>query len=351
MSINHISRIFVQSFNLAEGFLFLRKIAIEIIQLFLHLRSDLIFSFSAESLHEGFCFLWIIPCYSIDKTLQITGNQDVHGRGAGKNKITVTIVFSGGKEIIKHLIFIGCTYQFINGKPHILRIKGRKDIPEITGGHCSINLLARCDLALCQQLCICVYIINNLRYQTSDIDGIGGRELISLICHLLFQILIGKKLFHTCLGIIKIAMNAYNKGIIPFLGDHLFFLDRTHSVLRVKNNNFRSRHICETGQGRLSGISGGRRQNNDILIRVVFLRRCNHKMRQDGQRHIFKGNGLSMEKFQIISPSCFCQRCDHFRIKLAVIRIGDTVLQLFLCKIGQKQLHNLIGHFLVGHGT
>ena len=56
-----------------------------------------------------------------------------------------------------------------------------------------------------------------------------------------------------------------------------------------------------------------------------------------------------MKKLQKISAVRFRHGCNHFRVKFAVIGIGNTLLQLFLRKISEKKLHNLISHFSVSH--
>ena len=60
------------------------------------------------------------------------------------------------------------------------------------------------------------------------------------------------------LGVVKVALDPDDVRVFPFLRDHLFFLDRTHAVLRIKNDNTRSRHISEASQRRLSRIPGCR---------------------------------------------------------------------------------------------
>ena len=56
-----------------------------------------------------------------------------------------------------------------------------------------------------------------------------------------------------------------------------------------------------------------------------------------------------MEQFQIVSAVCIYQRCDLLGVKLGIISAVDTVFQLFLGKICQKEFHDFIGCLLISH--
>ena len=282
MGINHIARILIKSPDLCEAFLLFCIIAIKITQLRFHFRRDFIFSVTAQRFHQICRLFRIISGNAIYQALQITGDQNIHGRRTGQHEFTVAIVFPCGKEIVKHLVLIGGANQLIDGKPHILRIKRRQNIAEITGGNRHVDFLTLCKLAFRQQLHISIYVINNLGNQASYVNGVRGGKLISSRSHLFFQFFIGKELLYTGLGIIKIAVDTHHMGIGPFLGNHLLLLDRADAVLGVKNNNFRSRHIRKARQGRLPGIPGGCRKNDNFLIRFILRCRRNHQMRKDG---------------------------------------------------------------------
>ena len=57
-------------------------------------------------------------------------------------------------------------------------IKGEPDASSFPSG----GLRATFDLLIFQKFCVCVYIINYLWNQTSDVNRVGGRELEASLC-------------------------------------------------------------------------------------------------------------------------------------------------------------------------
>ena len=107
--------------------------------------------------------------------------------------------------------------------------------------------------------------------QTSDVNGVCRRELIASFFHPCCKLFICKQLLDAGLGIVEISVDTDHAGVCAGLGDHLFFLNRANTVLRIKDHNSRAGHIRKTCQSRLSGISGGRRQNYDFIFNLIFL--------------------------------------------------------------------------------
>ena len=71
-------------------------------------------------------------------------------------------------------------------------------------------------------------------------------------------------------------------------------------------------------------------------------------MRQNGQRHIFKGDGRAVIELEIIRAVRLAQRGDLRRIELLIIGPCDAVLQFLLRVVGQEEPHHLIGQLLIG---
>ena len=170
-----------------------------------------------------------------------------------------------------------------------------------------------------------------------------------MLFHPLRQLLVSEHRFYTALRIVKISPDADNRRVCSALRNHLLLLDRADAVLRVKHDNARARDIREACKCRLAGISGGGCQDNNLLLRMVFLCRCRQQMRQNGKRHILERNRRAVKQLKIIYSVLLPQRGDLLRIKLAVVSPVDAALQLLLRKIGQKQLHHLVSHLLITH--
>ena len=99
MRIHHISGLFISIMDHLCG-LCLRCIsASEISQPFFHLRGNLIDTFFLKFIHQLCILLCVLPCDRINQTLQITGNQDIHGRRRCQYKLPVPVVHTGLEEI------------------------------------------------------------------------------------------------------------------------------------------------------------------------------------------------------------------------------------------------------------
>ena len=237
----------------------------------------------------------------------------------------------------------------MDGKSHVFRIICSQDITEITGRHNDINLRALCNLTLLQQGCIGIDIVADLRNQTADIDGVCGRELESLFIKLLCQLTIRENLLHSGLCIVKIAVNTNHQSVFPLLGYHLLLLNRADTVLGIEYDDSGAFYISKPGQSCFTGITRGSCQNNNLILDGILTGCGNHKVRQDGKCHILECNGSTVEQLQIISSLRLYQRCNHFCIKLGIVRSIDAVFQFLLSKIGKEQLHHFICHLLIIH--
>ena len=147
---------------------------------------------------------------------------------------------------------------------------------------------------------ISIKIINNLRKQPAEIDGIGTGKHHAVSSQLCFHGGIGKYSFHGVLGIVKIALNGADFYILPFLGLHLALLHLADAVFGVKHEDPSARHIPKALQRGLTCIAGGSRQNHSLLTGKRLSHGLCKKMRQNLQRHILKGTGRTMPQFQKI---------------------------------------------------
>ena len=313
--------------NLTDGILcllFCTEVAVEVCKLCFHLRCNGVLAAFWQCFHQLRAGIRILACNTVDQTLQVAGNQNVHRRRAGKDEISLTVISTSGEEVKQYLVLIGCTDQLLHRKSHLFRIECCQNVSEVSCRYYHVDLLAGLDLALADQCGISVYIIYDLRNKTSDINGVGGRKLEACIGKLCCHLLVIEHFLHCCLGIVKVACDADYVSIGALLGHHLLLLDGAYAVLRVKYNNSCARNIRKTSQCSLAGISWGRCKNDDLIFHVVLLRSGGHQVWQNRQCHILERNGRSVEQLQEICTVCFLKRCDHICIKFLIICTVNT---------------------------
>ena len=252
------------------------------------------------------------------------------------------------EEIHQHPVIIGGTQKLRNGKSHPFCIICRQNVAEVSGRHRNIHRLAGLQHLLLHKLAVGIDVINDLRYQPADIDGVGGREAIPAPSQSFLKLGIVKHGFYTVLGIVKISADADNCRVVTLLGHHLPLLNPAYAILRIKYDNPGMRHIRKAGQCSLSGVARGRRQNDDVLLHRIFSRCRGHQVRQNRQGHVLKCNGGPVEQLHIVSAVRFLETNNLRNIKLRIIGTGNTLLQFLSCKIGQKCFHYGQGRFRIG---
>ena len=201
---------------------------------------------------------------------------------------SVFIIFPRAEEIVQHLIVIGCTNEMPHGQAHLHRIPACKNIPEVPCRYSEIQLLAVFDFAHAYRLQICPEIVNNLRHQSADVDGVRRRKLESLRRQLLLQLLIRKNALYRRLRIIKVPLNADHAGIRALLRIHLQLLHGTDPILREEYHNSCTLHVRKALQCRLACITACRSQNHNLLLQAVPFRRSFHQIGQYRKCHILK---------------------------------------------------------------
>ncbi len=108
------------------------------------------------------------------------------------------------------------------------------------------------------------------------------------------KLLIRKDLFHSALGIVKVAFHRGHIYIVALLGYHLPFLNLADSVTGIKHHDFGARYVLESCQGSFAGIAGSSHQDQYLPGFIGFFGTVCHQVRQDLQCHIFKSLGRPM---------------------------------------------------------
>ena len=349
MGIQKITRILKYPADFRLRFLPVRVSGGKVLHCVPHFRPDGVPPRFRKLFHQPSGFLCVPAATQIEEPLQIAGNQDVHGGRRGQEKLPVPVIRPALEKVIQDLVVIGSADQAAEGDSHLLGEIGRQNVAKIPRGNRHIDCLALFDLSILEKLRISVNIIYDLRHQPADVDGIRGGKLISHGVQLLGKRLVMEQLLYAGLGVVKVALQADDKRILPLLGQHLQLLDPADAVFRIKHEDPGSGNVREALHSRLSRIPRSSRQDHDLILDPLLFRRRRHQMRKDRKGHILKGNGLSMEQLQEINAVYLRQRRDLLRVKFPIIRLRDTVLKLLLRIIRKERLHYLIGRFLVAH--
>ena len=210
MRIDHIIAAVPCSADGFSRFSLAAVISVKIFQSLFHFFGDRIFSAFAQRSHKLRTRLGILSGKTVDQTFQVTGDQNIHGRGSGQYKLTFSVIGSCPEEIIENLVFIGSTDQFMNRQPHLLCIISSKDISKVSGRNCNIDFFTGIDLSCFYQFCIRINIVYDLRHKTADINGIGRGKLKTVSVKLCCQLLIIKHPLNRALSIVKISCDSHH---------------------------------------------------------------------------------------------------------------------------------------------
>ena len=112
------------------------------------------------------------------------------------------------------------------------------------------------------------------------IYGIGRRKSEAFARQKLIKSLIAEHLFNACLSLVKVSFDTDHKGILSLLCHHLLFLNRTHTVFRVKYDDLRALNIGKSRKGCFSRIPGCSCKYHDLVMNIVFTGTGDQKMRQ-----------------------------------------------------------------------
>ena len=143
-------------------------------------------------------------------------------------------------------------------KSHQLRIIACQHIAEVSGRHTEINLITERNALFLNQTLIRIEIINDLRNQTTDIDGIRTGENNVILFKPIFKHFIMEYTLYTALCIIKVALDCDNIGVFSLLGHHLQTLYFTDTVIGIKHCNTDIIDILKTGQCSFARITARR---------------------------------------------------------------------------------------------
>ena len=168
----------------------------------------------------------------------------------------VPVINAGGKKLRQHVVCVAGHNEPPDRKPHALCVIPCQHVSEVSGRHAEVDPFPLGDRALPAQRLVGFKIINDLRHQPSDIDGIGAGKEDALLGKDL-SCTGGENLLYPGLGIVEIAPDAADRHIFSLLGDHLQPLDVADLALGVKYGDSDILHILKAVESSLARIAAG----------------------------------------------------------------------------------------------
>ena len=225
----------------------------------------------------------------VQHALQVRADEDVHRRRDGREERAVTVVDAGGQEVGKHVVLVARDDELGDGQAHALGVVAGQDIAKVAGGHTELYGVASLDSAGAQQLRIGGKVVDDLRYQTADIDRVGARKHRAGGFQALGKLLIGKDALDGALGVVKVAADAADGDVVALLRGHLQVLDAANLALGIKDGDACARSVGKTGECGLAGVARRGSDDHDALGAAVLGGSAGHETGKHLQGDILKG--------------------------------------------------------------
>ena len=128
--------------------------------------SQSILTLSHKCIHKLFSLSSIITKKVENQAFQVRRYQDIHRRACCYLEVTFLIISTRCEEVCKDVIFIRSTDYW---NTNLTCIISRQDITKVSCWYCEVHLISVLDMTCLNQLCIGIYIVNHLRYQTTNV--------------------------------------------------------------------------------------------------------------------------------------------------------------------------------------
>ena len=197
----------------------------------------------------------------VQHALQVRADEDVHRRRDGREERAVTVVNAGGQEVGKHVVLVARHDELGDGQTHALGVVAGQDIAKVAGRYAELHGVAGLDGAGAQQLRIGGKVVDDLRYQAADVDGVGARKHRAGGLQALGKLLIGKDALDSTLGVVEVAADAAHGDVVALLRGHLQVLDAANLALGIKDGDARTRSVGKTGERSLAFGGNSRREH------------------------------------------------------------------------------------------
>ena len=157
---------------------------------------------------------------------------------------------------------------------------------------------ARLHVARLQQVGIGGEIIDDLRHETAEVDGIGRGQHAALTVHFRRKRGIGENSLDAGLRVVKIAVHSDYMRVAAAGSHHLQTLRLRNAAVGIEHAAARARHIEEALQRRLAGVAAGRHEDEHLAFFAVLFAAHGQQIRQKLKRHVLKRQRRAMPELK-----------------------------------------------------
>ena len=252
-----------------------------------------------ELLHERGHKLAVAVAQVVEHALEVAGDEDVHARRDGGEERALAVVDAGGEEVVEHVVLIARHDELGNGQAQELGVVAGEHVAEVARGHAELDLVARLDGTGAQKLRVCGKVVDNLRHQAPNVDGVSAAEHHAALGQALCELAVGEDALDGALGVVEVAAHAAHRDVAAGLGGHLEFLNAAHLALGVEDGDACAGSVRKTGERSLARVARGGGYDHDVLCRSIRgASRPRHEARQHLQGHVLEGARGAVEELE-----------------------------------------------------
>ena len=212
------------------------------------------------------------------------GNEDIHGRGNGGVEGTAAVIGAGADKVGENVVFIGSADQAVlPADPFSWRNRRPECRRKLPVGTTKIDLLALIiNFAAVHQLAVGGEIVDNLRQQTSPVDGSWRWRTSWLCCASVSCITESVKI---CLTAVWASSKLPSMAQTPTLPPSCVTIWRFCMGLTpfwgIEHQHAGAVYILEAFQCGFAGVAGSGHQNHSGFARGSFGQRFYQQMGQN----------------------------------------------------------------------
>ena len=286
----------------------------------------------------------------VQKTLQVAGDQDIHGRRSRLVEGAAGIIGTGLDEVGQDVILVGSANQLAHRQAHLLGIITGQDIAKVSGRHAEVHRLSPGNIALLHQAEVGIEVVHDLRHQATPVDGVCAGQADIALFQFFSNRSIAKHAFHAGLGIVKVAVHGIDGYVISCLGGHLQALDFAGTGIGIEHFDLNARQACITSQCSLAGIAGGCHQNAGRFGAAQVFFGLNQQFGHQLERIVLEGAGRAVPQFQRVQAIVNLLDITRLTGKGISISCSGSFTQESRVIICQKASQNFLGKFRVAEG-
>jgi hypothetical protein len=246
----------------------------------------------------------------IEQTWKIVGIADVHGVGISGNG-RAGFIFAGHEVLRDNIISVGGSDKARNGNAYAFSEDACGEIPEIATGNGN-DKRDRSD----GQLAVGRDMIEHLRKQTGNVDGVGGGEEGAVV-----ELLVGEGLLNQTLAIVEGTGNFERGDVLAECGE-LLLLSFADALRGIQNNDTNVRHPEKSVSHCAAGVAGSGDENGKRAR--LAANEIAHKTSHEAGTEVFEGKRGSVKKFENVK-----RRREGDEFDGEIDRFGDNLPQNF----------------------